>query len=401
MHIRKTTVLIWGGILLGILSSAGQAEDEFARFEQTEQKAFARFEEMDRGVRRVWEHRQEQLARSWAQEYAQLLQAFGQIEAAAVADPLKTVSTQRPDSSEIVQSQIDFVANKVRVEVAVVAPTREQAQTQAEKLARQKMAETAQQVVVPQGEMPAAAVAQNLDQVYDETQKESAALADGQVKATVALERPLTGVNSLTAVALQAADPQASPGSGTPAPDKVVPQPADQTSSTVAAALPPVATPSSESDSTTAASPQTAPTNPSAKPTTAVSAQEPVVQPAQTGVPAAPAQQGPFTGLLLDATAQPGARPSLVPTVRTPGGDLVYGPATVQKEAAIHGMAVWLRAAPGPGDNDKLGAKPLRIAVEGVQRGGKLTISPASAAQIQAADDGFLAQCRVGVLLGR
>jgi len=163
-------------------------------------------------------------------------------------------------------------------------------------------------------------------------------LPDGQVEAKVTLEQSLTGKNGLTAMALAAA--------GEEGEEKPAPPPSG-------------------------------------------SAEE-IVR-----------QQGPFTGLLLDASGASGAKPSLVPTVRARDGSVVYGPARVNKEKAIHGMADWLRSTAEAKGNERLGDRPLKVAVAEVQRGGRLIVSDADAALIRAADGGFLADCQVAVLLGK
>ena len=327
---------------------AGADEDEFAAFREEERKAFAEFAAMEQGARRDWVRRDRELARTWAEERQALLKAFGAVEKAAGGDPLKTVRTESSEENQIAQSQVDFAAGKVEIEVVVVAASEEEAQQQAEELARQKLQEAALQVPAAGGqtlqeqgqqiETVAQQQEQALQMTYDEKEKVSAELPDGRVEAKVVLEQPLTGKNGLTAMALAAVVEESE--------EKPVPPPTQ-------------------------------------------SAEE-IVR-----------EQGPFTGLLLDASSASGAKPSLVPTVRAADGSVVYGPAKVDKVKAIHGMADWLRSGADAKGNERLGDNPLKVEVAEVQRGGRLLISDEDAALIRAADGGFLADCQVAVLLGK
>ena len=346
-NLTLTVAVILTAAWCGHLVAEDAEDDEFAAFEEMEKQAFAAFEKMEAGARRAWEHREQELARTWEEERTALLKAFGEVEKEAQTDPLKTVSTDVQGNAQLSQSQIDFAAGKVKVEVVVVASSAEKARQQAEKLAREKIQQTALQVPVggdrtlqDQAQDAQAAEKQQaaLGKTYDETKKVSATLPDGQVEARVSLEQPLTGANGLTAMALAAAEqePEEEPA---PAPPRSARQ---------------------------------------------------IVR-----------DQGPFTGLLLDASAVPKAKPSLVPTVRAADGSLIYGPAKVKKEKAIHGMADWLRAADAAKGAKRLGDKPLRVQVTEVQRGGRMIVSDADADLIRAADSGFLSDCQVAVLLGK
>jgi len=327
---------------------AGAEDDEFAAFREEERRAFAGFAAMEQGARQAWVRRDRELARAWAEERQAVLEAFGAVEKAAEGDPLKKVETESAKEDRIAQSQIDFAAGKVAVVAVAAADSEEEAQRKAEELARLTLQEAALQVPVDGGQtlqeqgQQSGAVAQQQEQAlqktYDEKEKVSARLPDGRVEARVTLEQPLTGKNGLTAMALAAV---AGESEAKPAP------PPPQSAEEIAR------------------------------------------------------EQGPFTGLLLDASGASGARPSLVPTVRASDGSVVYGPAKVNKEKAIHGMADWLRSAAEVEGNERLGDRPLKVAVAEVQRGGRLIVSDADAALIRAADGGFLADCRVVVLLGK
>ena len=132
-------ILLWG-------RRVEAEEDEFAAFREMEKKAFAAFEAMDEGVRRAWEHREQELARTWEEERTALLQTFGEVEKESRTDPLKTVRTDARSEDQVAQSQIDFAGGKVKVEVVVVAASAAEARQQAEKLAREKIQETALEV---------------------------------------------------------------------------------------------------------------------------------------------------------------------------------------------------------------------------------------------------------------
>ena len=333
------------GLVLGIWAGSGEAqEDEFAAFREMEKKAFAAFEAMDEGVRRTWELREREVAREWEEERAELVRRFGEVEKASKSDPLKTVDTDTRSADQVAQSQVDFAEGKVKVEVVVVADTEEEARQQAEGLARQKVRDTA--LAVPAaGEQSLGEQARD-PQVAEQQQQALNKTYDEKEKVSAKLpdgrvEARVSVEQSLTGKnGLMAMALAAAPE-------------------------PPEETPA---------------------PAPAKSAEE-VVR-----------EKGPFTGLLLGAS---GGKPSLVPTVRSQDGSLVYGPAKVKKEKAIHGMAEWLRAEAAVKGSKRLGARPLKIEVAEVKRGGRLIVSDADAALIRAADNGFLADCQVAILLGK
>jgi hypothetical protein len=339
-------VIVAAALLTAWNTPLGAQDDEFAAFREMEKQAFAAFAEMDEGARLTWESRDRELARAWKEERKALLASYGEVEKEAKDNPLKTVETDA-DDSQVAQSQIDFEAGKVKVEAVVVAASAAEARQKAEELARQKLQQATAQVpaaddqTLEQQATNAGTSEQQteaLQKTYDETEKTNTQLPDGQVEARVSLEQSLTGENGLTLMALAAAEEKAEEK-----PEKATP-------------------------------------------------------PAAADIVL---KKGPFTGLLLDASGVKKAKPSLVPTVRARDGSLVYGPAKVKKEKAIHGMADWLRAATAVGNSKKLGDNPLKIKIDTVKRGGRMIVSDADAALIRAADAGFLADCQVAVLLGK
>lgn len=338
-------VVVAAAFLVTWNTPLGAQDDEFAAFREIDKQAFAAFAAMEEGARLSWESRDRELARAWKEERKTLLASYGEVEKEAKDNPLKTVKTDA-DDSQVAQSQVDFESGKVKVEAVVVAASAEEARQKAEELARQKLQQATAQVPAADdqtleqqatGAGTAEQQTQALQKTYDETEKTSTQLPDGQVEARVSLEQPLTGENGLTSMALAAAEQE---------PEQAAPPP-----------------PPSAAD---------------------------IVR-----------KQGPFTGLLLDASGVKKAKPSLVPTVRAKDGSLVYGPAKVKKEKAIHGMADWLRAAAAVVNSKKLGNNPLKIKIDTVKRGGRMIVSDADAALIRAADGGFLADCQVAVLLGK
>ena len=348
MKMKIGWIVVAAALLTAWNTPLGAEDDEFAAFREMEKQAFAAFTKMEEGARLSWESRDRELARAWKEERKTLLASYGEVEKEAKDNPLKTVATDA-DDSQVAQSQIDFEAGKVKVEAVVVASSAAEARQKAEELARQKLQQATAQVpaaddqTLEQQATDAGTSAQQteaLQKTYDETKKTSTQLPDGQVEARVSLEQSLTGENGLTSMALAAAEEKAEEK-----PEKAAPPP------------------------------------PSAID---------IVR-----------KQGPFTGLLLDASGVKKAKPSLVPTVRARDGSLVYGPAKVNKEKAIHGMADWLRAETGVGNSKKIGDNPLKIKIDTVKRGGRMIVSDADAALIRAADGGFLADCQVAVLLGK
>lgn len=349
MKIKIGWIVVAAALLTAWNTPLGAENDEFAAFREMEKQAFAAFAAVEEGARLSWESRDRELARAWKEERKTLLASYGEVEKEAKDNPLKTVTTDA-DDSQVAQSQIDFEAGKVKVEAVVVAASAAEARQKAEELARQKLQQATAQVpaaddqTLEQQATDAGTSEQQteaLQKTYDETAKTSTQLPDGQVEARVSLEQPLTGENGLTSMALAAAEEE---------PEEEKPEKA-------------------------------APPPPSAAD---------IVR-----------KQGPFTGLLLDASGVKKAKPSLVPTVRAQDGSLIYGPAKVKKEKAIHGMADWLRAATAVENSQKLGDNPLKIKIDTVKRGGRMIVSDADAALIRAADAGFLADCQVAVLLGK
>jgi hypothetical protein len=132
--------------------------------------------------------------------------------------------------------------------------------------------------------------------------------------------------------------------------------------------------------------------------------------PAKTGVvptDGAPGDVAAPTGLILDASATPGAVPSLLPRIVDQKGRVVYAldlvdeAAARQRGLAAFGIRVDLKQDKTLGA-PRQGTAPLRVAATGVNAAGtELVVSVQDADQIlkAAASSPFLRQCRVLVLL--
>jgi hypothetical protein len=123
-----------------------------------------------------------------------------------------------------------------------------------------------------------------------------------------------------------------------------------------------------------------------------------------TEAEAAPVTARPdYTGLVLDATGLQ-ARPAMTPQIFDEEGNEVYGTAVVSREYAIQqGMAGYARDVQKASASERVGGQPLVVKAMEVRGQARtdFVVSNEAAENLRqvAADQGFLRQCRVMIVL--
>jgi hypothetical protein len=136
---------------------------------------------------------------------------------------------------------------------------------------------------------------------------------------------------------------------------------------------------------------------------TTVTANAPAAKADQTASTPAGADDGSYTGLIIDAS-EIDARPCLVPVIVDESGEVVYGPAFVSREFAVtRGMSGYATTLKAAREDKRVGSRAMLV--KAIRTGSKgktdLVISNADAARLRssAAHLDFMKACRVIIVM--
>ncbi len=128
----------------------------------------------------------------------------------------------------------------------------------------------------------------------------------------------------------------------------------------------------------------------------------PTLLPQPEGV-ISPAQTGPYTGIIIDATGL-GVRPALAPKIVSQNGTVIYGPGNYTREYAIqNGVAGYSKSLESAKADQRVQGNPLVVKALSAQGSNMadLVVSGQDGWQMQSADQKYsvLKDCRVLILL--